>query len=592
MSYLREVDLGATFPPFASLQELFGFVPNLFRAQTLLPRTIEAEAGIASAVLLQEQALSRTRKESIMLAVAAANRNTYCAAEHHQTLRSLGVPAHQLHQIVIDHHRAGLSPPDTALLDFALKLARYPAWLSGEDMNVLRGHGFNDESILEAILVTALVIFLCTLSVGLGPPPDFEPPAIQRSSKTRLPDARSYVGGTCGPYLRAVELRPQDFPPFAFFLERFGSIPNLFRAQTLRPDAIEAEAGAFRNVLIPEDILSHVQKECILLVVSAANLNTYCVAAHCEMLRAMGVSMEESGQIAVDHHQADLSEANKALLDFALKLAVRPSEFGREDIDRLQISGFTEEHVLEAVVVTAFNNFINTLQMGLGTTPDVEPRRVFGPKDVHLPPAVDRLTEGAEVDPDAWLVARVQDGDLDAFEELVTRHSRRVYRTLVGIVGNVEEAQDAVQDTFLKAFQHIGSFQGRSKFSTWLVTIASNTGLQRLRERRHLESLDDAGPETDEEFHPRQVRAWADDPEQLCSQAERRGLVESAVMRLPPKYRVVLVLRDIEQLSGEDAAAALGLGIPALKARLLRARLMLREALSPHFASSAKRMGS
>ncbi len=131
-------------------------------------------------------------------------------------------------------------------------------------------------------------------------------------------------------------------------------------------------------------------------------------------------------------------------------------------------------------------------------------------------------------DPDAELVARVQDGDLDAFEELVTRHSRRVYRTLMGIVGNVEEAQDAMQDTFLKAFQHIGDFQRRSKFSTWLVSIATNRGLQRLRERRRLESLDETGPEADEEFRPRQVRAWADDPEQLYSQAERRRLVESA----------------------------------------------------------------
>jgi RNA polymerase sigma-70 factor (ECF subfamily) len=86
------------------------------------------------------------------------------------------------------------------------------------------------------------------------------------------------------------------------------------------------------------------------------------------------------------------------------------------------------------------------------------------------------------------------------------------------------------------------------------------------------------------------VRPWADDPEQLYSQAERRGLVESALLTLPPKYRVVLVLRDLEQLSGEETAAALGLGIAAMKARLFRARMMLREALSPHFASTAKRM--
>jgi RNA polymerase sigma-70 factor (ECF subfamily) len=158
----------------------------------------------------------------------------------------------------------------------------------------------------------------------------------------------------------------------------------------------------------------------------------------------------------------------------------------------------------------------------------------------------------------------------------------------MSITGNVEEAQDAMQDTFLKAFEHISDFQGRSKFSTWLVSIASNTAFQRLRERKHLERLDDAGEEA--EFRPRQVRAWESDPEQLYSQAERRTLVESGLMKVPSKYRVVLVLRDIEQLSADEAAMALGLSIPALKARLFRARMMLREALSPHFAMSAKRM--
>jgi RNA polymerase sigma-70 factor (ECF subfamily) len=591
MSFLQEVELSKTFPPFASLEKVFGFVPNLFRAQTLLPRAIDAEAGIARAVLFEEGALPRIRKETILLVVAAANRSAYWITAHHQALRALGAPDRQLDQIVIDYRHAGLPLPDIALLTFALRLARNAPWLSGADIGALRSHGFNDESILEAILTTALSGFLCTLSAGLGPSPDFEPPAMPGVTTPTPPGARPYVGGIAGPYLHAAEMSPASFPPFAFFLERFGSIPNLFRAQTLRPAAIEAEASAFRNVLMPEDFLSHVQKECILLVVSAANLNTYCVAAHCEMLRAMGVPAEESDQIAVDHHQADLSEANKALLDFVLRLTRHPSDFGREDIDRLRSCGFSETHILEAVVVTALNNFINTLQMGLGTTPDVEARRIFGPEDVHLPLTVERHREGEPDDPDAALVARAQNGDLDAFEELVTCHSRRVYRTLVGIVGNVEEAQDAMQDTFVKAFQHIGNFEGRSRFSTWLVSIASNTGLQRLRERRHIESLDDSAPETDEEFRPRQVRAWTGDPEELCSQAERRGLVESALMKLPAKYRVVLVLRDIEQLSGAEAAAALGLGIPAMKARLLRARLMLREALAPHFVSHTRRVG-
>jgi RNA polymerase sigma-70 factor (ECF subfamily) len=140
----------------------------------------------------------------------------------------------------------------------------------------------------------------------------------------------------------------------------------------------------------------------------------------------------------------------------------------------------------------------------------------------------------------------------------------------------------------VKAFQHLGAFQGRSKFSTWLVSIASNTGLQLLRDRKPMQSLDDGLAEEDEGFRPRQIRSWTEDPEQLYSRTETRALVEEGVMNLPPKYRVVLMLRDIEQLSIEESAAALGLGIPALKSRHLRGRLMLREALTPHFAVSAK----
>jgi RNA polymerase sigma-70 factor (ECF subfamily) len=201
----------------------------------------------------------------------------------------------------------------------------------------------------------------------------------------------------------------------------------------------------------------------------------------------------------------------------------------------------------------------------------------------------DRRTDGSlPIDPDAEAVARVRNGDSDAFEVLVTRHSRRVYRALLGILGSDEEARDAMQDTFVKAFQHLGEFQGRSKFSTWLVTIASNTGLQRLRDRKPMQSLDEDFSEADESFRPRQIRAWTEDPEQRYSRTETRALVEEGVMKLPAKYRVVLILRDIEQLSIEEAAAALGLGIPALKSRHLRGRLMLREALTPHFAANAK----
>jgi RNA polymerase sigma-70 factor (ECF subfamily) len=243
-------------------------------------------------------------------------------------------------------------------------------------------------------------------------------------------------------------------------------------------------------------------------------------------------------------------------------------------------------------VMASLTNFLNTLQMGLGAKPDFVPRRTFPrfERKVAHPGASDHrhIHVTLPVDPDAEFVAKVQGGEVDAFEELMNRHSKRVYRTLVGILGNPDEARDAMQDTFLKAFEHLGRFERRSKFSTWLVSIASNTGLQRLRDRKSVESLDHSGLESEEGFRPRQIQAWGDDPEQLYSQTEMRTLVENGVMKLPAKYRIVLVLRDIEQLPTEDVAAALGLGIPALKARLLRGRLMLREALSPHFTKSTK----
>jgi hypothetical protein len=130
----------------------------------------------------------------------------------------------QLDRIVFDSHRAGLSTLDTALIDFALKLAADAPSVSGKDIEALREHGFADKAILEAILATALSNFLSTLSVGLGASPDVEPLAIPAGHRAPTKE-RAYVGSTAGPYLRTVELSPDTFPPFAFFLKRFGFIP-------------------------------------------------------------------------------------------------------------------------------------------------------------------------------------------------------------------------------------------------------------------------------------------------------------------------------------------------------------------------------
>ena len=187
------------------------------------------------------------------------------------------------------------------------------------------------------------------------------------------------------------------------------------------------------------------------------------------------------------------------------------------------------------------------------------------------------------------MVAQAQGGKLEAFEELVRRHTQLIYRTLTAILGNQVDAQDAMQDALLAAFKHIGGFQGRSKFSTWLVSIARNTALQRLRRRKDVESLDEGGYEEDRDFRPRQVRAWEDNPEQRYSNLETRQLIEKGILELPVKYRVVVMLRDIEQLSTDEVARQLGLSVPTVKIRLLRGRLMLREWLSPHFTTSLRR---
>lgn len=191
--------------------------------------------------------------------------------------------------------------------------------------------------------------------------------------------------------------------------------------------------------------------------------------------------------------------------------------------------------------------------------------------------------EAWQLDPDNDLVARVQGGDSEAFGELIALHRVRVYRTLVSIVGR-PEAEDAMQDTFLKAFQHIETFQHRSKFSTWLATIAANTGVERLRRRKHVECLDDLMEGVN--CRPSFARAPDADPEQLCAQAERRKIIEQGIKKVPYRYRAVLMLRDIQHLSAEETAAVLGIRVPALKARLFRGRTMLRRILEPSLAVS------
>jgi RNA polymerase sigma-70 factor, ECF subfamily len=605
MSFLREVELEQEFGPSIVFRQALGFLPNLIRAQSLLPRVIEAQAKLEDAARLRDGELSRAQKERILLTIAADRRNTYCIAMHSRVLSSLGATPGQIDDLLNDYRRADLSALDLASLQFCLKLSRNAPAVQWEDIEALRIVGLTDQAIFEIVVVTALAIYLCTLSAGLRPELDFQarelplptgpPPETRRDSSS----ADIHRGrGRKGPYVPAPYLSPHRFAPFAILRETHGFIPNFFRSQTLRPDLLKAELEAVNSILFPEDALSRVQKECILLVVSAANLNSYCVAVHCNLLRGLGVSPEEGDQIAVDYRESGLSNADKALLGFAVKLGAHFSDFSNEDVIGLRALGFTEQKILECVVVTALNNFANIVQMGLGFELDFESPTAFEQDKVNLLAAVDppmRVESFVQPSPttvedsDAGLVSQAQAGNLEAFEGLVRRHSELIYRTLIAILGNPAEAQDAMQDALLSAFKHIGGFEGRSKISTWLVSIARNAALQQLRRRKHTESLDDVDVAEDRDFRPRQVRAWQDNPEQGYSKAQVRELVERGILQLPAKYRVVVMLRDIEQLSSDEVSRQLGLSVPTVKTRLLRGRLMLREWLSPYFSSSARR---
>src|SRR6476659_5312441 len=182
------------------------------------------------------------------------------------------------------------------------------------------------------------------------------------------------------------------------------------------------------------------------------------------------------------------------------------------------------------------------------------------------------------------LVQAAKAGDVCAFEYLVRRYYRNVFRSAQHITQNREDAEDVVQDAFLKAYGNLAQFQGQSKFYTWLVRIAVNEALMKLRRRRpeRMVSLDE-DVKTEEDSVPREVADWSPNPEQQYNQAELKEILSKAIQGLPPSFRTVFVLRDVEGLSTEETAEALGLSIPAVKSRLLRARLQLRERLNRYF---------
>jgi RNA polymerase sigma-70 factor (ECF subfamily) len=189
---------------------------------------------------------------------------------------------------------------------------------------------------------------------------------------------------------------------------------------------------------------------------------------------------------------------------------------------------------------------------------------------------------------DLDLVHASKNGDVAAFEQLVKRYDRKLLRIAQSVTHNTEDAQDAVQDAFLKAFQNLGQFREESQFSTWLFRITVNEALMKLRKQRAIRevSLDD-DCQADVDMFPMEVIDWAPNPEQLYWASELRDILISALKELPPTLRTVFVLRDIEGLSTDQTAEVLNLSQTAVKARLWRVRLQLRERLNKYFGKQA-----
>ena len=187
-------------------------------------------------------------------------------------------------------------------------------------------------------------------------------------------------------------------------------------------------------------------------------------------------------------------------------------------------------------------------------------------------------------------IEALRKGDRREFARLVDTFSGPLYRLALKMMGTEPDAEDVLQNTFMKAFQHIGDFEGRSSLSTWLYRIASNEALMMLRKRRPEITFTDTEPEEDDNriFDPVQFTDWCCLPENEYQKTESQTAMERAVQHLPETLRIVFVLRDIENLSIQETSQTLGLSETAVKTRLLRARLRLREELSTYFGERLK----
>jgi len=195
-------------------------------------------------------------------------------------------------------------------------------------------------------------------------------------------------------------------------------------------------------------------------------------------------------------------------------------------------------------------------------------------------------------DGETGLVDAARGGDAGSFETLVNRYERKIFRLAKNITQNDADAEEVMQDAFLKAYEHLKDFQGNSRFYTWLVRITINQALMKLRKRRPNHVSLDEPIESEDDLLPREVEDWRPTPERQYSQDELARILNEAIEELHTPLRVVFQLRDVEKMSTEETAKLLSLSIPAVKSRLLRARLQMRQKLNPHFRKEFEEVGA
>jgi RNA polymerase sigma-70 factor, ECF subfamily len=191
---------------------------------------------------------------------------------------------------------------------------------------------------------------------------------------------------------------------------------------------------------------------------------------------------------------------------------------------------------------------------------------------------------------ESYSLEKLQAGDRAEFARVLEDHSAAIYRLALKILNNSQDAEDILQETFIKAFRSIGSFDGRAKLSTWLYRIATNEALMLLRKRRvSLLSIEDPGENSASEQEPLEIMDWCCLPEEELMSSEALAHLDEAIDALPHSLRVVFLLRDIEGQSTREVAEILNLTETAVKTRLSRARLRLRELLSVYYAELLER---